>query len=92
MQRDDISRFRDIPNVGAAIERKFMTLGLKTPQELVGKDPYQLYEDLCVIMQKRLDPCLLDVFISAVRYMQGEPAKKWWHYTQERKQKMSSKK
>ncbi|QKI89969.1 helix-hairpin-helix domain-containing protein [Thiomicrorhabdus xiamenensis] len=92
MHLTEIKNFRDIPNVGAAIEGKFMTLGLKSPQELIHKDPYQLYEDLCEIMQTRLDPCLLDVFISAVRYMQGEPAQKWWHYTPERKQRMSSKK
>ena len=27
----------------------------------------------------------LDVFISAVRFMEGAPARAWWHYTKERK-------
>ena len=83
--RLDVKRFQDIPNVGKAIEKSFITLGFTKPAELAGKDPYQLYEDLCAATHTRVDPCVIDVFISAVRYMQGEPAKKWWEYTAERK-------
>jgi hypothetical protein len=28
---------------------------------------------------------VLDVFIAAVRFMDGEPAQPWWAYTAERK-------
>jgi hypothetical protein len=31
------------------------------------------------------DLCLLDVFISVVRIMHGEPVEPWWTYTAERK-------
>lgn len=85
MRRNDIKRFRDIPNVGPAIEKDFIALGLKEPAELIGKDPYLLYRDLCTITQKRHDPCVIDVFISVVKYMEGGPAKKWWEYTEQRK-------
>ena len=85
MKRSDINQFRDIPNVGLAIEKDFFALGLDKPTELIGKDPYQLYRDLCSITQKRHDPCVLDVFISAVRYMEGGPLKRWWEFTEERK-------
>jgi hypothetical protein len=85
MARDHIETFQAIPNVGPAIERRFIALGVKTPRDLVGKDPYQLYSDLCRITNTRQDPCLLDVFISAVRYMEGGPARKWWEFTAERK-------
>lgn len=88
MKRSDINQFRDIPNVGLAIEKDFFALGLDKPTELIGKDPYQLYRDLCRITQKRHDPCVLDVFISAVRYMEGGPLKKWWEFTKERKKHM----
>ena len=32
-----------------------------------------------------VDPCMLDTFIAVVRYVDGGPAKPWWHYTAERK-------
>jgi len=28
-----------------------------------------------------INPCLADIFISAVKFMEGEPPQKWWHYT-----------
>jgi len=89
MNRSDIIQFRDIPNVGLAIEKDFFSLGLHKPIELIGKDPYQLYSDLCRITHKRHDPCVIDVFISAVKYMEGGPLKKWWEFTEERKKHLS---
>jgi len=85
MKRSDIKQFRDIPNVGVAIEKVFFSLGMDKPIELIGKDPYHMYSDLCRITQKKHDPCVIDVFISAVRYMEGGPPKRWWEYTEERK-------
>ena len=35
----------------------------------------------------RQDPCVLDTFISAVRFMEGAPARPWWSHTAERKKK-----
>ena len=83
--RTHISDLRDIPNVGPAIAGDLKRLGISAPFELIGKDPYGLYSELCKVTGKRVDPCVADVFISAVRYMEGEPARKWWHYTKERK-------
>ena len=83
--RQDIRRFTDIPNVGPAIARDFAALGLERPQQLAGEDPYRLYETLCTLTGRRHDPCVIDVFIAAVRYMQGGPARKWWEFTAERK-------
>jgi hypothetical protein len=86
MKRTDLHRFRDLPNVGVILEQQFLALGMHSPSELVGKDPYKLYRELCRITRRRQDPCVLDVFISAVRYMEGGPARKWWEFTAERKQ------
>lgn len=90
MPRREIKRFQDIPNVGPATEKDFLVLGLKEPGELIGKDPYQLYQDLCAIKQTRQDPCVADVFISAIRYMEGGPPRKWWEFTEERKKHLGS--
>jgi hypothetical protein len=89
MSRNEVKKFQDIPNVGKAIEKNFIFLGIKEPIELIGKDPYQMYSDLCKATCSRHDPCVIDVFISAVRYMEGGPPKKWWEFTDERKKKMN---
>ena len=39
---------------------------------------------------QRHDPCLLDTFIAAVRYMEGAPKKPWWKYTAERKRELAA--
>jgi len=88
MSRNEVKELQDIPNVGKAIEKDFTVLGIKEPIELIGKDPYQMYSDLCDITGNRHDSCIIDVFISAVRYMEGGPPKKWWEFTKERKDKM----
>jgi hypothetical protein len=88
--RNQIKHFQDIPNVGKAIENDFSLLGIKKPVDLVSKDPYQMYSDLCSLTHKHHDPCVIDVFISAVNYMKGGPPKKWWKFTKERKLKLNS--
>lgn len=88
MSRNEINNFQDIPNVGKAIEKNFILLGIKKPIELLGRDPYQMYSDLCNVTCKQHDPCVIDVFISAIRYMEGGPLKKWWEFTKERKEKL----
>ena len=91
MLRTEIINFQDIPNIGKSIEQKLRLIGLKEPIELINKDPYLMYDQLCNITSQRQDPCIIDVFISAVNYMQGGPAKKWWEFTKERKTKLAGK-
>ena len=79
-----------IPNVGASIARDLRSIGIKQPQELIGRDPHSLYQALCDRTRTRQDPCVLDTFISAVRFMEGAPARPWWSYTAERKKKFSA--
>ena len=57
------------------------SLRITSPGELPGRDPYALYDDLCRITGQRHDPCLLDTFIAAVRYMEGGPKTPWWKRT-----------
>ena len=76
MIRNEIINFQDIPNVGKVIEKDFILIGLKEPIELVNKDPYLMYKKLCNVTQQRYDPCVIDIFISAVNYMKGGTSKK----------------
>ncbi len=88
--RKEIARLEDIPNVGPAVAADLRQLGITTPGELPGRDPYAMYDDLCRITGQRHDPCLLDTFLAAVRYMEGGPKKPWWEYTAERKQTLAT--
>ena len=89
VSRADITDLQQIPNVGPAIAAKLRQIGISSAQDLPGKDPYEMYDDLCDITRVSHDHCLLDVFIAAVRFMDGEPAKPWWTYTAERKRKLA---
>jgi len=84
----EADRFEDIPNIGPAMAKDFVVLGLEKPSDLAGRDPYELYDELCERTGSRHDPCVIDTFISAVRFMDGAPPRPWWHYTAERKAKL----
>jgi Pathogenicity locus len=85
--RETIREFEELPNVGAATAGDFRVLGLARPQDLIGQDPFALYEELCRRTNVRHDPCCIDVFMAAVDFMGGAPARPWWTYTPERKRR-----
>ena len=74
-----------IPNIGPAVAADLHQLGIHAPADLIGQDPYVLYQQLCSQTGVMHDPCLLDTFIAATRFMAGEPPLPWWRYTKERK-------
>jgi hypothetical protein len=84
-----MERLEDLPNVGSSTVVKLRLIGVHHPKDLEGIDPYGLYEELNTLTGQRHDPCLLDVFISAVRFMDGAPPLPWWAYTAERKATLS---
>jgi hypothetical protein len=86
----ELTRLEDIPNVGPAIAADLRLLEIMSPAELLGRDPYAMYDDLCRITSQRHDPCLLETFIAAVRFMEGAPRKPWWNYTAERKRELAA--
>jgi hypothetical protein len=87
--RTDFTELQHIPNIGPAVAADLRLLGVVRPQDLVGRDPYAMYDELCRLTKQRHDPCLLDTFIAAVRFMAGEPSKPWWAYTAERKRELA---
>ena len=79
------SALEALPNIGPATAADFHLLGITSAEQLKGRDPWALYDELCHITGKRHDPCVLDVFIATVRFVEGAPALPWWHYTAARK-------
>lgn len=86
----DAWRLEDIPNVGPAVADDFRLLDILEPAQLVGRDPYRLYAELCARTGVTHDPCVCDTFIAAVRFMEGGPSRPWWFYTAERKARFAS--
>jgi hypothetical protein len=87
MRAHRIAVLEDVPNVGPSIANDLRRLGIHQPNELAGQAPDDLYRALCQATRTRQDPCVLDVFISVVRFMEGAPPRPWWHYTAERKRR-----
>lgn len=83
--RGQVSALTDLPNIGPAMAKDLERLGMRAPEQLTGRDPYALYDALCALTGQRHDPCVIDVFISITRFMDGDDARPWWHYTAERK-------
>ncbi|MBJ6981969.1 helix-hairpin-helix domain-containing protein [Luteimonas sp. MC1572] len=85
--REKVQRFTDLPNIGPAAAKDFEVLGFDAPSQLVGADPLELYQSLCIATGVRQDPCVLDVFMSVTSFLGGEPPQPWWHFTERRKRR-----
>ena len=83
---DDASlrRLRTLPGVGKSVAQDLWELGLRSPADLVGRDPEALYQAHCAMKGQLVDRCLLYVFRCAVHFAEtGEedPRKlKWWYW------------
>jgi len=88
MEQAHCTALEELPNVGPAIAADLRKIGVHKPQDLLGRDPYTMFDQLSRVTGLRHDLCLLDVFISVVRFMGGEPKKPWWAYTAERKARL----
>ncbi len=82
---EDVKRLEDLPNVGKAIAEDLRQVGIVGPMQMKDVDPWALYETMCRVQRRQVDPCMLDVLISIQRFMSGAPALPWWSYTEERK-------
>lgn len=83
----ECERLEQLPNVGPSIAADLRRIGVQHPRELVSHDAFALYQALCRAAGKRQDPCVLDTFLAATDFMRGAPARPWWAYTAQRKQR-----
>lgn len=87
--RNSVSRLDALPNVGKATAADLHLIGIDHPKKLIGKDPFKMHEELCTKTGKRHDPCVIDVFMSVVHFMEGGDPRPWWSFTQERKEHLA---
>ena len=81
----NVKELGDLPNIGKSITGDLKLLGIHKPEDLRGKDAFTLYNTLCSLTGEKQDPCVIDVFMSAISFVNGGPALPWWHFTGERK-------
>lgn len=87
VRRDRLDELTDLPNIGPRMAACLFKAGVDRPADLAGRDAFELYSQLCESEGERLDPCVLDVCLSITRFVAGEEAEPWWHYTAERKRR-----
>src|SRR5262245_14396354 len=88
--RSSFTALEQLPNVGPAVAGYLRRAGVSRPEDLIDRDPDAIFDEVCRVTGQRLDPCLLDTIIAAVRFMGGEEAKPWWAYTAERKRELAA--
>lgn len=76
---------RALPNIGPAVAKMLMRLGIEQQDDLRGRTADELYRLLCELDGRRHDPCLLDTLVAAVDHANGAPARPWWFYSRLRK-------
>lgn len=88
VKRAALRDFRRIPGVGRSIAEDLWKLGMRSVDDLRGRDPKALYERLCEIQGVRIDRCMLYVLRCAV-YFASEPDPDpekllWWKWKDSR--------
>jgi hypothetical protein len=82
-------QLKDLISIGPAMLRDFEMLGIRTVSGLADADPRRMYRKLCRLTGERQDPCVLDVFRSAVAQARNPrlPAQQcqWWYWSRVRK-------
>ena len=83
--RNTVTQLDALPNIGKSIAKDLEQIGIDHPKKLVGKSPFDLYDKLCKKKGKHVDHCVIDVFMSAVDFMEGGEPKPWWEFTGRRR-------
>lgn len=83
---NSIKELMVIPGVGKSTANDLVNIGINSVADLIGKNPEQLYDDLCVFSDSKQDRCVLYVFRCAVYYAETpiekqDPEKlRWWNW------------
>lgn len=75
---------RAIPGIGPSLARDLTELGIRGPADLRGRDPEEMYRDLCERRGVVIDRCVLYAFrcaVYAVTTDRPDPELlKWWNW------------
>jgi hypothetical protein len=85
VERAKVKSLTDLPNIGKAAAEDLRLLGFRSPEQIEGACPFEMYERLCEITATRHDPCVIDVFMSVTEFLKGGAPRPWWAFTEIRK-------
>lgn len=80
-----VSELAALPNLEKAIAADLRLVNIHHPHDLIGKNAYKLRDQLCQSTEEKHDPCVIDVFLSIIEFMECADPRPWWKYTTERK-------
>ena len=73
-----------IPNIGKNTKQDLLKIGITCVEDLVGKNPEDLYQQDCFVKKYKEDRCQLYLFRMAVYYAENtiweEEKLKWWYW------------
>lgn len=73
-----------LPSVGPSLAADLRLLGVRTPEDLRGQDPQDLYDRLCALTGTRQDRCVLYCFrcaVHAASVPNPTPEERlWWNW------------
>lgn len=85
-----IKKLQAVPGIGPKLAKDFSDTGIKEVSDFRGKNPEELYMQICSKKGMRVDRCVLYVCRSSVYFAENEnhdPEKlKWWNW-QDKKMK-----
>lgn len=87
--RKTVTELTDLPNIGKSIAGDLRLINIQHPQDLIGKNAYELHDELCRVTGEQHDPCVIDVFLAVIDFMEGADPVPWWKYTAERKKHLN---
>jgi len=83
-RQNAIKSLQQIPGVGKVVAQDLWDLGIDSVEALRGLNPENLYSDLCLMQETKVDRCMLYVFRCAVYYASNETHDpellKWWNW------------
>lgn len=81
---ESLKDLRRIPSIGPSLAGDLLSLGVRCVADLKGRDPQQLYDQLCEQTGQHHDRCVLYTFRCAIYYAstpRPDPEKlKWWNW------------
>lgn len=85
-----LAELKQIPGVGKSIAEDFWNIGLRSIEDLQGRDPEDLYAAICAFQGCHVDRCMLYVLRCAVYYAsETDPDSellKWWNWKDRKKE------
>ena len=79
------SKLTDLPNIGSAIAKDLLAVGICSPDDLKSRDALKIFSELKNIMGHRHDPCVYYTLLSAKHFIHTGESLPWWKFTAEGK-------